>query len=100
MIRPYYIFSAIPAFLLLVTLALNGDFNAGGPKVVCCLLSVALNAVLCPVITLVGAGLISSAVLNRRNALGLIIATMIAALPGIILLVMIRMPKGEGHNSF
>jgi len=88
--RFYFFLCPIPAIsFLLYGLSTNGYL--GGPYGEFCMCALVLFLLLCPVITLMGLILISVFLYRRAAMVGLIIGTLIAALPAIVLMF---------HNPF
>ena len=84
----------IPVILLVVAQALGGNFNSGGPQVAYSLLAVALLGLFCPVLTLIGIILIFLSLHRGRLEGALLGQTIAAALPGIVILVLIHRAHG------
>jgi hypothetical protein len=62
-------------------MASPNNFNAGGPWVAIQLVLLGLMVISCPILTLVG---VVSAIGSAKHKLGLAIATVIAAFPGVL----------------
>ena len=85
----FYALCTIPALCLIVSWLTPNDFNRGGPAVTVQLIIVAIIAITCPPLTILGiVGIIYS-----KERMMAIIATAIAAMPGIYVLLGIHLSR-------
>jgi hypothetical protein len=86
----FYAVCTIPAICVLISWLTPNDFNRGGPAVTMQFALLGIIAIACPVLTLMGIGCIVA----WENKIAAIIATVIAALPGIYVLIAIHLARG------